>query len=430
MKKSKFIKSTLILIAGGAITKILGLVIKIVTTRYLGDDGIGKYMLIMPTFMILISLCQLGFPIAISKIVAEEKKRGKNIILSVMPISIVINIILFILVFFSAEFISKNMLHDPDTYLGILSIAFVLPFISISSIIRGYFFGKERMFPHVFSNVMEDVVRLIFLIISLPFFIKMGIKYAVAIAILSNILSEISSIIILYLFLPKKIHLTKDDFKIDRTGIKEILNIGIPTTGNKLIGNLGYFLEPIILTSALMFSGYENNYIVSEYGIISGYVLQLLLLPSFFTMAISQALIPVISRNYSKGNKKNAKNKMYQAIGISLLIGILFTILVELFPQFLLSTIYGTKKGVLYTRVLAPFCLLQYIQSPLSSSLQAIGKAKESMYATLLGTISRCITLLILSFLHIGLWGLIISIIVSIVLVTSYDIIKLNQFLK
>lgn len=430
MKKSKFIKSTLILIVGGAITKILGLVIKIVTTRYLGDDGIGKYMLIMPTFMILISLCQLGFPIAISKIVAEEKKRGKNIILSVIPISIVINIILFILVFFSAEFISKNMLHDPDTYLGILSIAFVLPFISISSIIRGYFFGKERMFPHVFSNVMEDVVRLIFLIISLPFFIKMGIKYAVAIAILSNILSEISSIIILYLFLPKKIHLTKDDFKIDRTGIKEILNIGIPTTGNKLIGNLGYFLEPIILTSALMFSGYENNYIVSEYGIISGYVLQLLLLPSFFTMAISQALIPVISRNYSKGNKKNAKNKMYQAIGISLFIGIIFTILVELFPEFLLSTIYGTKKGVLYTRVLAPFCLLQYIQSPLSSSLQAIGKAKESMYATLLGTISRCITLLILSFLHIGLWGLIISIIVSIVLVTSYDIIKLNQFLK
>ena len=46
MKKSKFIRSTLILIIGGALTKILGLIIKIITTRYLGDEGIGKTQII------------------------------------------------------------------------------------------------------------------------------------------------------------------------------------------------------------------------------------------------------------------------------------------------------------------------------------------------------------------------------------------------
>lgn len=430
MKKSKFIRSTLILIIGGALTKILGLIIKIITTRYLGDEGIGKYMLIMPTFMALISICQLGFPIAISKLVSEERQRGKNILISVIPISIFINTILFILVLFSAKFISYNMLHEPDTYLGVLSIAFVLPFISISSIIRGYFFGKERMFPHVFSNVLEDIIRLIFLFITLPIFIEIGIEFAIAIAILSNILSEISSIIILYLFLPKNVHITKEDFKIDKTGIKEVLNIGIPTTGNRLIGNLGYFLEPIILTSILLHIGYSNNFIVSEYGIISGYVLPLLLIPSFFTMAISQALIPIVSKNYVNNNKKYARTKMYQAIFISLFIGIIFTIIVELFPEFLLNTIYGTKKGVLYLKILAPFCLLQYIQSPLSASLQAIGKAKESMYSTLIGTIARCAALFIFSYLRIGLWGLIISIIISMILVTFYNLFKLNHFFK
>ena len=75
MKKSKFIKSTIILIIGGFITKILGLIIKIVTTRYMGDEGIGIYMLIMPTFMLFITIAQLGFPIAVSKLVAEEKQR-------------------------------------------------------------------------------------------------------------------------------------------------------------------------------------------------------------------------------------------------------------------------------------------------------------------------------------------------------------------
>ena len=46
MKKSKFVKSTLILIVGGFITKILGMVIKIIMTRLVGTEGIGIYMIL------------------------------------------------------------------------------------------------------------------------------------------------------------------------------------------------------------------------------------------------------------------------------------------------------------------------------------------------------------------------------------------------
>ena len=68
--KNKFIKSTLILIIGGMITKIIGMVIRIAMTRMLGAEGIGIYMLIMPTFTLLIALAQFAKPIAISKLVS------------------------------------------------------------------------------------------------------------------------------------------------------------------------------------------------------------------------------------------------------------------------------------------------------------------------------------------------------------------------
>jgi stage V sporulation protein B len=74
MKKSKFIKSTIILIISGMITKLTSMVIKIVMTRLVGVEGMGIYMLISPTFMLLIGLAQFGFPIAISKLVSENKK--------------------------------------------------------------------------------------------------------------------------------------------------------------------------------------------------------------------------------------------------------------------------------------------------------------------------------------------------------------------
>ncbi len=421
MRKSKFVKSTIILIIGGFITKILGMIIKIVMTRLMGTEGIGIYMLLMPTFSLLIALAQLGFPVAISKLVAEDKKNNKNLVFSIIPISLILNILIMILLLFFANTISSHLLHESRTTLGIICIGFVLPFISISSILRGYFFGKEKMIPHVVSNITEDIVRLIILIIGIPIFIAKGIEFAVAFIVISNILSELTSILVLFLFLPKNFKLSKKDFVPQRNNIKDVLNISIPTTGSRIIGNIGYFLEPIILTFVLLKVGYSNTFIVTEYGIVSGYVMPLLLLPSFFTMAISQALIPVISKSYSNHHYAYAKAKIKQAIFFSLLIGIPVTILFLLFPATPLRLIYNTTKGIPYLRVLAPVCLLHYIQSPLTSSLQAMGKAKEAMNGTLLGVLVRTITLWIGCSLKIGMWGLVLATACNITLVTLHQ---------
>jgi stage V sporulation protein B len=73
------------------------MIIKIVTNRLIGVEGLGVYMLITPTFMLLIAIAQLGFPIAISKLVAEEKNNNKNLVFSSLPISLTINIIIMII---------------------------------------------------------------------------------------------------------------------------------------------------------------------------------------------------------------------------------------------------------------------------------------------------------------------------------------------
>ena len=308
--KNKLLKSTIILVIGGFITKILGMVIRIVMTRYMGTEGIGIYMLILPTFTLLIALAQLGFSTAISKLVAEDKHNNKNLVFSILPISMIINIAIMIFLFFSSNFLANNLLHEKRSYYALICIGFVLPFISISSILRGYFFGKEKMIPHVISNITEDIVRLITLFLGIPIFLKSGIEYAVAFVVLSNIISECTSIFVLFFFLPKNFKLTKQDFKPRKNSLKDVFSISIPSTGSRLIGSIGYFLEPIILTSALIHAGYSNQFIVKEYGIINGYVMPLLLLPSFFTMAISQALLPIVSKSYANGNKQYTKNKI------------------------------------------------------------------------------------------------------------------------
>lgn len=425
--KEKFIKSTFILLIGGLITKILGMVIKIIMSRMIGAEGLGLYMLILPTFSLFIGISQFGLPIAVSKLIAEESKNNRRLIFSVIPISLIINLFLIGIIIVISPYLANNLLHNPDTYYSLIAIAIVIPFTSISSICRSYFFGKQRMLPHVISNILEDIVRLLIMLIGIPIFIKKGISYTVCFIILSNVISEIASILVLFFFLPKKIKIKKSDLKPSKLYIKESLSIGIPNTTGRFIGSIGYFLEPIILTSVLLHIGYSSNFITREYGILSGYVMPLLLLPSFFTMAISQALLPVISKEYAANNLLSVKRKIRQGIFFSLLVGIPATVCFTIMPKFFLLLIYHTTEGVNYMKILAPVCLLQYIQAPLSSCLDAMGKSKSVMISSVLGMLVRTTLLFILSLLKIGLYGLIIAIATNVLVVTLYSLKKVRE---
>lgn len=428
--KEKFVKSTFILLIGGFFTKILGMMIKMTMARKIGSTGLGMYMLILPTFMLFIQLSQLGLPLALSKLVAEEKSNHKKLFFSILFLIIIVNISLMILIFLLAPFISRVLLHRKETYPSILAMALVIPFTSISSICRSYFFGKQQMLPHVLSNLAEDLVRLFLIIFLTPFILPLGLPYTVCFFILSNVVSELISTIILLLFLPKNIHITKKDLTPNKKYIKESLQIGLPSTTSRMIGSIGFFLEPILLTNGLMRSGYSMSYITNEYGIISGYVIPLVLLPSFFTLAISQALLPIISKESVMGNKKKIRKSINLAIFLSLLIAIPITLLLMIYPTFFLQILYHTTKGIPYLKVLAPICLLEYLQAPLSSCLDGMGKTKDNLIASLLGMSTRTILLFLLSSLKIGLWSLIISISINILFTTLYQIQKVREYLQ
>ena len=190
---------------------------------------------------------------------------------------------------------------------------------------------------------------------------------------------------------------------------------------------MGYFLEPIILTTFLLKQGYTHAYITQEYAIFQGYVMPIILLPSFFTLAISQALLPIISREYIKRNMTIVRKRIKQALLLTLILGISINIIIITQGKLLLNIIYKTNEGLTYLKILAPITILQYLQSPLSFSLEAIGKSKINLKAQTISTITRTVTLLVLSNFKLGIYSLIISIAVNIILTTIYLSSKLYK---
>lgn len=421
--KNKFIKNTLVLIIGGFITKILGMFIKIIMTRNISSEAIGLYMMILPSYNLFITIISGGLEVSISKLVSENILDKSKILVTSIKTNIITSIFLIVVIILLSKPICI-LLHNKDLYIPILSMLLSIPFIGISTILKGYLFGNNKMHAHVISNFFEQITRILLFIIFLP---KMNnnIK-AVTFIISSNLISELVSIFILSLFI-KDIKIT--NLKIDKEIKKEILNISIPSCLSRLIGTISYFFEPILLTNLLILNGYSSNYITTEYGILTGYSMQLLLLPSFFSMAISQSIIPLISNAYINKKYSYIKKKIKEIILLSFMIGFIYILLILIKPEFYMKLIYNTKEGIKYLKIMAPIFILLYIQSPLTSILQSINKSKEVMKVSIIGTIIKIIFMIILSFMNMGIYSLIIPILINIVFVTIYNYIKIiNSF--
>lgn len=428
MKKNLFIKSTLILILSGFLTKILGFIIKVIYTRIIGEYGISLYSIAVPTYSLLLTIATLAIPISISKLVSENKGRSIRILTSAAFLIISINLVLVFVIFLTKDFLAVNLLKEPKASPIIMAFALTLPFVSISSVLKGYFAGKQNMVPHATSNIIEQIVRLIIILVVLPILKRKSDMLAILGLILLTIISEISSIIVFLFFLPKKINFNTKILPSKKI-TKDILDISIPTVSGRIIGNIGYFFEPIILTNLLLFSGYNNSYILSEYGAYNAYSLALLTMPNFFIGAIATSLLPEISKFNGNNNLKMVKRRIHQSIIFSLIIGIFFSLLIFIFRDKLLFSLYNTTKGSDYIKVLAPFFVLFYLEGVLTSSLQALGYAKVTMNITLYGVIIKLFIMAILSLCHIGIYSLVIAEIINIFFVVFFNFKHLKKYI-
>lgn len=421
--KNKFIKSTLILIMGGFITKILGMVIKIIVTRNISLEAMSNYMLVIPSYNLFITIVSGGLQIAVSKLVSENKLQKKKIIINALIIAMTISVLLIILVILLAKPISI-LLHNEDLYIPILSTLLSIPFIGISNVLKGYFFGQNKMHVQVISNFLEQVIRIIMFITILP-----NINddlWAVTFIIGSNLVNEFLSVIILSLFINNKKINTKD-IRIDNEIKKEILKTSIPSTLSRIIGTISYFFEPIIITNLLLINGFSKSYIRIEYGIITGYVMQLLLLPSFFSMAISQSIIPLISNAFINKKYDYIKRKIKEIIFLSFMIGFIYILILLINPTYFMKLIYNQTKGINYLKQMSFIFILLYIQGPLSSILQSINKAKDAMKITVIGVLLKLLLTIILSFLHFGIYAYIYPMLINILFVTLLDYIVIKK---
>lgn len=438
MTRQTFLKGTLILIAAGMITRFLGFINRLVVARLMGEEGMGLYMMALPTLFLVMTITQLGLPVAISKRVAEAEAKGnsakvKQILVVSLLLTTASSIVLTVVMILFAPWIGSHLYTDKRVVMPMIAISPIVPIIAVSSVLKGYFQGRQNMKPQSYALIIEQIVRISCVALFIKLLLPLGVEYAASGAMVSVVLGELISLLyMMYLFKRKKTFKMRARFftylKSSKTTLKELFSIALPSTGSRMIGSLSHFLEPILVAQALAIAGVATVTATKQYGELTGYVMPLLFLPTFITNSLSIALVPAISESEANDNRSFVHHRIRQAIRISFASGALATVLMSLFASPILFYMYGTGNAAQMLALMAPFFLLYYIQAPLQSALLAMDLAKPAMWNSLFGSMVKLSLLFILaSNPNFGIMGVAISMCVGVMLVTLLHLAALKR---
>ena len=148
-KKNSFLMGTLILGAAGIIIKILGAIFRIPLGYFIGAEGMGYYQTAYPVYALFLTLATAGFPTAIAKLVSEQaalgNHKGANEIFKVTHLMLFITgLVMFLILFFGADYIVTNIQHNPNAVTAMRAIAPALLIVPSMSAYRGYYQGYQQ----------------------------------------------------------------------------------------------------------------------------------------------------------------------------------------------------------------------------------------------------------------------------------------------
>lgn len=153
-----------ILAAAGIIVRFIGLLYKIPMTRALGDEGIGYYNTAYEIYNIGLILSSYSLPLAISKLIAARRVKGRNqdvarVFRSGLIFGLVAGGLMTLFLLLEADWITTNIFNSPSSALPLKVMAPTIFVFSIMGVIRGYFQGHGNMIPTSISQIIEQIVN-------------------------------------------------------------------------------------------------------------------------------------------------------------------------------------------------------------------------------------------------------------------------------
>lgn len=407
------VEGAFILTIAGIITKILSAAYRVPYQNIVGDIGFYIYQQVYPIYGIALVLSTYGFPVVISKLIAERYEQEDDhgaqriLIISFFLLSFM-GISVFSFLYWGANLIS-GMMGDRELESLIRVLAFSFLLLPVISLCRGYFQGRKNMIPTASSQVFEQLVRVITILLFSYLLLLNGysIYEASAGAIFGSILGGFTAIIVLfyYLFNKKTLPFKKVNWsKVRRTSrgtIKVIVIQGFTISVSGLMLILVQLVDSFTLYSLLISNGMEETAAKALKGVYDRGQ-PLIQLGTVVATSLSLTLVPLIS----SAKKREDYSFILEKVNISLKIAI----------------VIGVGAAIGLASIITPTNRMLFQDSVGSEELMILGVS--ILFTTIILTVSAILQGLGLSYFPAisVIMGIVIKMGLNLLLVPAYSI--------
>ena len=403
IRLNDFINGIISLVISQILIKIFGVIYSIYLTNKtgFGDEGNAIYMSGYQIYALLLTISSIGVPNAISKLIAEKNGHKdlinrQRIFLIAIFIFAIIGAVGTIFLYIFSEMFASEILEIPKATLSLKVLAPAIFFVSINSVVKGFFNGINKIRITAKVQFLEQVLKSFLTIILVEIASKYSNNNTEIMASAANMATTIATFCSMLYILKEyrknlNIYEEKINFPKERMKhiIRNILIISMPMTLNAILLSLGKNIDSITVVKILKrIVGEEEA--LKRYGIISSKIDILVTLPLSFNVSISTALIPEITKLKSVNNINEIMKKIELSFLITVIIGIPYCFGIYYYSNDILNILFpNASSGSILLKMSSFGIIFSMLTQTVNAILQALGMNKIPVLASIIGIIFK-----------------------------------------
>lgn len=340
--------------------------------------------------------------------------------------SLSFGLLALILLVLSAGYCSSVLLHNKVSTMPIYIMAISMPFNSVITSLSGYFTGVRRVSKTSFSRILTMFLQVTLTCIFLYTLPSNNLSTVCTYLILASTISAIFEFIVTYI-----LYLIDSRKFIFRSSIsdgylKKILRISLPVAITSYVRSGLSTLKQLLIPFSLERHSSSCDEALSQYGLINGMTMPLLMFPCIIITSCAGLLIPEFARynlkkDFDRMNQVTSFIFKFTSFFSVCIIGIFLT-----FTEEICFFFYHDINIANFLSLLSPLIILIYLDKIIDAMLRGLDKQVGVMFCNIVDLIST-IALIYTLVPVFGIYGYIAIIAISELLNFTISLIQLHK---
>lgn len=389
VNRKRLIMNTALLTGSSLAVSAISMAFQVWLAGRIGSAGIGLYQLVLSVAFLCTTFAVSGIRFAATRLVSEElgHERSWSVAAAMrrcFAYSLFFGLSAMAVLFSFAEPVGFLWIGDARTVKSLKLIAFSMPFLSLSSVMSGYFTACGRVWKPTVVHLGEQLITIGFVAYFLAHSPAGDIEKNCAAVMLGNVCGDVISFVCMLLFYLTDRHSVRDYSAQKLKLTSRMLKVALPLAVSAYARSALSTLEHLLVPRGLKAAGFSADRALSGYGVIQGMVLPIVSFPACILMALAELIIPELTEAQVRGNdgdiSKTVSSLIKKGLGYSSAVALVLFV----FADKLGVRIYSSPEAGDYLRLLAPLIPIMYTDMVADGCLKGLGQQLWCMGINLL----------------------------------------------